>query len=305
MGVILVFLDGFGLGREDPETNPMARPGVLVNLERWQGCRVLAQDFPWLTEIGGGVAVDAALGVPGLPQSATGQVTLLTGHNASACIGRHQNGFPGVRLQRILSKHSIFRQIDESGRSATFANAFTAEYFAAVATGRWRYSATTLAALAGGVRLRFLEDLRVGQAVYQDLTREGLRERGYEIPPASAEDCGVCLARIAREFAFCLFEYFQTDIAGHSRNMDLSPLRLHQVDRFLNSLLIATDLDEDLVLVTSDHGNVEDLSTRSHTTNAVPVLAFGRGYRAFLDGLESLVQVTPRIMAAIAEQGRS
>ncbi|MGE5550209.1 MAG: hypothetical protein ACM3ZC_06720 [Bacteroidota bacterium] len=299
MGVILVFVDGFGLGRDDPETNPMARPGVLENLEHWLGCRLLAHNFPRITALGGGVAVDATLGISGLPQSATGQVTLFTGRNASALLGRHQNGFPGARLQRLLAKYSIFRQVRASGREAAFANAFTAEYFAAVATGRWRYSATTLAALAGGVRLRFLDDLMAGRAVYQDLTREGLRERGYDVPPASPEDCGLTLARLARDCAFCLFEYFQTDIAGHSRDPVLPPSRLHQLDRFLGSLLSAVDLSRDLVLVASDHGNIEDLSTRSHTANPVPLLAFGPGQRAFLDGLESMVQITPRIMAAI------
>jgi 2,3-bisphosphoglycerate-independent phosphoglycerate mutase len=29
------------------------------------------------------------------------------------------------------------------------------------------------------------------------------------------------------------------------------------------------------VVICSDHGNVEDLSTRGHTLNQVPVLAFG------------------------------
>ena len=217
MRITLVFLDGVGLGADDPGLNPLARVDTLPNLGRLMGRRLLPLDFPWQNERGGGVAVDATLGVPGLPQSATGQVSLLTGVNAQAALGRHQNGFPGKLLQGILAEHSIFRRFQERGQPSTFANAFTAEYFAAVATGRWRHSATTLASLAGGVRLRLLADLLAGQAVYQDLTRETLIQRGYDVPLSTPEDAGGTLARIAAEFDFTLFEYFQTDLAGHGR----------------------------------------------------------------------------------------
>jgi len=299
--ITLAFLDGVGLGPDDPVSNPLARRGLLCNLERLTGRRLLQQCFPWAGERSGGVAVDAVLGVPGLPQSATGQVTLLTGINAQAALGRHQNGFPGRVLQLILAEHSVFRQLAALGRPGTFANAFTAEYFAAVATGRWRHSATTLAALSGGVRLRLLADLLTGQAVYQDLTREGLREWGYDMPPGTPEEAGICLAEVARGFAVTLFEYFQTDIAGHGRDMALAAARLGQVDRFLGSLLAATDLEAGLVVVASDHGNIEDLGTQGHTANAVPVLAFGQGAADFLAGLTRLDQVTPRILSAVGK----
>ena len=302
MRITLVFLDGVGLGADDPDVNPLAREEALPHLERFMGRRMLAEDFPWQDERGGGVAVDATLGVPGLPQSATGQVSLLTGVNAQAALGRHQNGFPGKLLQGILAEHSIFRRFQERGQRSTFANAFTAEYFAAVATGRWRHSATTLAALAGGVKLRLLADLLAGQAVYQDLTRETLNQRGYDVPLSTPEEAGVRLAQIVTEFDFTLFEYFQTDLAGHSRRMDAALTRLNEVDRFLGSLLAAVDPTQDLVLVASDHGNIEDLSLSSHTANVIPVLAFGPGAGAFLADLTRLDQVTPRILAMLAKE---
>ncbi|HXT50199.1 MAG TPA: phosphoglyceromutase, partial [Thermoanaerobaculia bacterium] len=39
-------------------------------------------------------ALDAVLGVPGLPQSGTGQTTLFTGVNAQASIGHHVPALP-------------------------------------------------------------------------------------------------------------------------------------------------------------------------------------------------------------------
>lgn len=299
--MILVFVDGLGLGVDDPAVNPLARPGAMPNLERWIGKPCTASAFPWANAWGGGAAVDAVLGVPGLPQSATGQVTLLTGVNAQSVLGRHQNGFPGRRLRAILEEKGIFKQLAVQGLTGTFANAFTAEYFAAVATGRWRYSVTTYSALAGGIRLRFLAELLAGQAVFQDLTGEILRERGYDVPIITPEEAGVVLAGLARDYAFTLFEYFQTDVAGHGQEMGLAARRLADVDRFLGALAAGSDPATDLILLASDHGNIEDLSTRGHTANPVPVLALGVRAVSFLSGLARLDQVAPRIIEMLTK----
>ena len=295
----MIFLDGVGLGPDHPGTNPLARPGAMPFLEGFMGRRLILPSFPWENERGGGTAVDAVLGVPGLPQSATGQATLLTGTNAQAAMGRHQNGFPGRALRRLIAAESIFRRLGERGRAAVFANAFTAEYFAAVAVGRWRHSATTLAALAGRAPLRFLPDLLAGRAVYQDLTCASLRARGYDVPLVDPAEAGANLARLAREVDFTLFEYFQTDLAGHAREMEPALARLGEVDAFLAALCAAMDPAEELVVITSDHGNIEDLSVQTHTANPVPVLAFGRSAREFLSGLGRLDEITPRILAML------
>lgn len=304
MRIILVFVDGIGLGPDDPERNPLAEPGLMAAMERLTGRRLLAAEYPWENGTGGGAAVDAVLGVPGLPQSATGQVTLLTGINAQALLGRHENGFPGTVLRRCLTEHSLFRRLREIERPGIFANAFTPEYFAAVAAGRWRHSATTLAALAGGVRLRFLPELLNRKAVYQDLTNEGLRERGYDVPRREPEEAGTILARTGEEHPFTLFEYFQTDLAGHGGGRALAAERLRQLDRFLGRLLEEVDLRETLVVAASDHGNIEDLATRGHTGNPVPVLAFGAGHEEFLAGLSRLDQLAGRIIAAVESAPR-
>jgi bisphosphoglycerate-independent phosphoglycerate mutase (AlkP superfamily) len=53
------------------------------------------------------------------------------------------------------------------------------------------------------------------------------------------------------------------------------------------------------VLITSDHGNLEDLSTRRHTANPVPGLVVGApGLRQnFCDGLNDLTGIAERILA--------
>jgi phosphopentomutase len=50
---------------------------------------------------------------------------------------------------------------------------------------------------------------------------------------------------------------------------------LEVFDRVLGSLLKHLDFSTSLVLIASDHGNLEDLSTRRHTMNKVPAIVIG------------------------------
>jgi bisphosphoglycerate-independent phosphoglycerate mutase (AlkP superfamily) len=49
-------------------------------------------------------------------------------------------------------------------------------------------------------------------------------------------------------------------------------------------------------LITSDHGNIEDLSVRNHTLNDVPTLVWGSEKEFFADKIKSLADVTPAII---------
>jgi 2,3-bisphosphoglycerate-independent phosphoglycerate mutase len=62
--------------------------------------------------------------------------------------------------------------------------------------------------------------------------------------------------------------------------------------------------DELLVLITSDHGNMEDLSTRKHTNANVPALVIGdKSARAeFTRGMTDLTHIAPAIWRAVMEK---
>jgi 2,3-bisphosphoglycerate-independent phosphoglycerate mutase len=60
-------------------------------------------------------------------------------------------------------------------------------------------------------------------------------------------------------------------------------------------------MDEDLILITSDHGNMEDLSTRRHTDAKVPGLVIGGKHQRFTDGLTDLTGIAPRIRDSILD----
>ena len=288
--ILMVFVDGVGLGDPDPATNPLVR-AATPTLRRLLG-GPLAGPAAVHTADAVLVPLDARLGVPGLPQSATGQVTLLTGENASRLVGRHVTAYPTLRLRTLLEERGLFTELRRRDISAALANAYTPEYFTAVAERRLRHAAITLNALQAGMRLRAVDDVRAGQAVYQDLTNARLREWGHPVPLISPEDAGRHLARIAAAHAFTLFEYFLTDLAGHGRIADRVGV-VERLDRFVGAVIGAAGLDETLVFITSDHGNLEDERTDGHTLNPVPALLAGAGRERMGERLRDLTDVAP------------
>ena len=79
--VLFIFMDGIGLGADDPETNPLARAEMPYLQALLGGRKLTASVAPYESEQVSLQALDAGLGVDGLPQSATGQAVLLTGVN--------------------------------------------------------------------------------------------------------------------------------------------------------------------------------------------------------------------------------
>lgn len=288
--VLFVFVDGLGLGSNDPSVNPLADRTHFPMLGK-----ILEQPIP----------LDATLGVPGLPQSATGQAALLTGLNAPQIMGRHIEGFPPPRLKELVQRHNIFSKLVAAGKRCTFANAYWLDDVAHIPPRR--ESVTTVATLAalGGVRGK--ADLPANRAVYHDLTREALRERGYGGPLITPEEAAEHLINIANDHDFTLFEFFQTDHAGHSGDQEKIFQCLGKLDRFFFRLLPARHSPGDgggfdgLLIVTSDHGNIEDLSVRTHTMNPVPLFFQGLEKNSKPSGsdfqaLERIDQLTPAIL---------
>lgn len=296
----LFFIDGLGLGRDDARVNPLAAGN--------DGFAEIIGGPLTLGHIGEGVSLphgvviptDVLLGVGGLPQSATGQTSLLSGENAQAKIGRHLNGFPSPTLRQLLREKGVFRQLTKMGRKAVFANTFTPEYFQGENLRRKRYSATTVAAMAGGEPLKGLEDLAAGFAVYQDITRETLVERGYGVSSVSPRQAGGDLARVIHQNDFTLFEYFQTDRCGHKQDMEWATRIINQLSDFLRGVVEGLDHKKDLLIISSDHGNFEAMDRKTHSTNPVPTMAWGLGAERF-GMVTKLTDILPLIIEALSE----
>lgn len=236
------------------------------------------------------VPTDATLGIPGLPQSGTGQTTIFSGVNAARANGAHVGPYPNETLRALLTTHNIYQRILATGSSAAFANAYPPFFFDRLKRNKARRSATTFAAGAAGVRYRDIDDLREGRAVSGFVTNAIWREHGADVPLITARQAGHNLAHIAREHAFTAFEYFLTDAAGHKHNSDYTTNVLCEVDELLAGVLTQADADT-LVVVTSDHGNLEDSSAKAHTLNPVPTILIGAGHEKIAGRIQSLTDL--------------
>ncbi len=223
--------------------------------------------------------VDACLGVPGLPQSATGQTALFTGVNAPALVGDHISAHPTAALREIIAEHSLLKRAAEAGARVIFANAHSEQFWQMIEERRLRLGSSTLTAMAAGAPIPDLADLLEGRAVLWDITHEvASGHLSYDLPLVPAEEAGERLARLTENYDLVLFETFLPDLAGHRR---MEPeFVLTRLDAFLGGVLAHRRPDTTLVLC-SDHGNLEDTSTKAHTTNPVPLLAVGPGAGAF------------------------
>ncbi|MGB7926105.1 MAG: alkaline phosphatase family protein [Pyrinomonadaceae bacterium] len=291
--VLLFFIDGLGIGARGP-SNP------FDGLEDAAPLAIFQDEEPEIFYDGALVRTDACLGVEGRPQSASGQTTILTGVNAPAALGHHKQGFPNEPLLEIIREHSIFLQLKRARiEPNTFANAYPTRFF----EGRPRWvSATTAAVEAAGMRFRDLEDLRAGRAVYQDFTNGMLIERGLDIETRTPEQAAETLVRLSEEHRFTLYEYFITDKIGHAQDMQAARVVLKNLSRLLRALLAGIDLQRTTVILTSDHGNIEDLSRRNHTLNRVPTLAWGEHRDKITRRVSTLADITPAITEVLTEK---
>ena len=71
-----------------------------------------------------------------------------------------------------------------------------------------------------------------------------------------------------------------------------------RLNQFLRRLLDLLDPSRDTLLITSDHGNVEDVSHTQHTRNPVPLVVRGWAAPYFAEARD-LTDVTPCIVDAL------
>ncbi len=295
--VFLFFIDGLGIGPADPGINPFLA-AKLPTFDRLLGGRRPVLPAPEVIRAPEAILVptDANLGVPGLPQSATGQTALFSGVNAPALIGRHLNAYPNEALRQVLKEKGLLRRAVDRGYPATFINAFTHFYTDMVESGARKPSASTVTALGAGLALRTVDDLLAGRAVYHDVTNEWLIARGFDVPVIDPETAGRRAAAIARDHKVAMFEHFLTDFAGHAQDLAEAVRILERIDAFLGAFLADYPLGDSLAVISSDHGNVEDLSVKTHTRNPVPTIAIGAGREAFAGRVTAITDVTPALM---------
>lgn len=281
MKVIFLFIDGVGL-KEAASDNPV-NPEV---------CPIL-----WRLIDRHSKPVDACLGVEGLPQSATGQATMFTGVNCSEVMGRHCEGFPGLALRHVIEEDNLFLELKRRGKKVKFADAYLVDSAEELMARRFK-SVTTVMALTTPEVITTAADLAEDRGLMQDLTRETIQDRYPDIPVISPQRAAEHLFALARENDFTLYEFFQTDVSGHSMDYARACEVLRLYDKFLGTLVRFTEAAGMTLVMTADHGNIESINERGHTRNPVPFIVFGPGEGFIRDKVSSLVDVTPALLEA-------
>lgn len=297
MRVAILFTDGVGVGARDPSKNPLARGEYLLSqFDDGSGTT--------LPHAGHRHDVDTTFGVDGRPQSASNQTAIFTGLPAPQLVGRHVLGFPNAALRQLLAAHSIVRSIRDAGRTATFANAYPLPYLEALGLAhrpgtrhelelpaalrrKLKPSASTLSMVAAQVPLRTIDDARADEGLTHDVDGS-LAHARVGAPRRTPEAAAEIFWKLAQDFT--LFEHYLADEAGHAQDFEAAAHALERFDRFARTV-VATRPADAHVFIVSDHGNVEDLTTRSHTRNQVAVLSFGAA--------------GPRELLTVADVGRA
>ncbi|MCC7118512.1 MAG: alkaline phosphatase family protein [Anaerolineales bacterium] len=298
MKLLFLFLDGIGLGANDPQINPFVRART-PHLDSLLGNQKLIQSSaPFQSEEVTLLAVDPNLGVKGLPQSATGQAVLLTGINVPKELGYHYGPKPNPETAQYLEADTLFHKVFQAHKKAALLNAYPPGYFDGIESGKRLYSSIPLAFTNAGGALFTHEDYYAGRALSADFTGQGWRTF-LNFPDAPVYDpysAGVKLAELAMDYDFAFFEYWASDYAGHKQDMEAAVNQLENFDEMLAGLRSAWRGTEGLILLTSDHGNMEDLSTRKHTSASVPLLLIGeKTAREKFGQVSQLTEIAPRI----------
>jgi 2,3-bisphosphoglycerate-independent phosphoglycerate mutase len=292
---LFLFLDGVGLGANS-ETNPFALAKTPF-LESLLGGKLTKELEPRATNNLIFRHLGATLGFAGLPQSATGQTTLLTGKNGAEIMQGHYGPYPGPTLKKELNQGTLFSDVLQLGKRATLSNLYPPGYFRAVETGQQKYNVPVYAARQAGLELLRIDDYRSGNAISVDMTGEYLHHHDATLEVVSALEMGERLARIAREHDFTFFDLWLTDQAGHRWSIRECVRLVETLDLFLQG--VVENLDNVTLLITSDHGNLEDKSVKTHTLADVPLIVIGENTERFREA-KTLLDVAPMIRGTLS-----
>ncbi len=296
MSILFLFVDGIGIGG-DCTDNPFSMyewPG-FSSITYGQKLTLKAHFNSTSSLVF--KAIDANLGVDGLPQSGTGQATLFSGQNASKIINKHFGPYPHSGIKHLLMKESLFHKSIEMGKRPYFINAFPQIFFER-AQVRNRWSCCTLMTKSSGLKINSVDEVIDEQAITAEIIQDYWRQHlDLKIPAISILQAAERVAKVSSAFDLTLMEYYLTDKAGHEQNIDTAFKALERLDTFLKYYIEEKPADQTLVIC-SDHGNIEDLSVKTHTVNPVPLIVHGPK-AAFFTDVESIQDVTPSILRSL------
>lgn len=294
--LMMIFIDGVGIGKNDVHINPFVRFklkfwneffGKIPTLRNSRIQNKYYSIFP----------VNATMGVEGLPQSGTGQTAIFCGFNASKFLGKHFGPYPYSTLKPIIKEKNIFIELNSFNFHSYFSNAYPQKYFDFINNRNRTMGVIALSFTSAGYKLNTTIDILEKRAITAEITNEIWNSKlGYELPVYSPQKAGEIFYIISQNYHFNLFEYFLTDHAGHSQDFSFAQFVLDKLDGFLEGIINKMNFNKETLFIISDHGNLEDLSTKSHTRNPALGIAIGKYHQEFSNKIKYLYQVKKNII---------
>lgn len=292
----MIFIDGVGIGEKDYEYNPFFKFGFKIFNEIFKQTPYIQNQY--LEKDGIFVfPSDARMGIEGLPQSGTGQVSIFCGINAPQFVGKHFGPFPYSTTIPIIAEKNIFKTYKDLKLTPYFANAYPKIFFDYIKSGKSRLSTTTLSCRLAGLKLNSVTELRQSKALTAEITNERWNQKlSYHLKVIRAETAARRLLRIAGNNFFTLYEFYLTDHLGHGRIADEFDSVYNNLDRFLFTILSELQNEDLTLVICSDHGNFEDLSVKTHTLNPALTITAGKYAREVAESIKNLTDIKPSIL---------
>ncbi len=297
--ILFLFVDGIGLGEDNPDINPFSVAHMPTLQQFTGGLRWLKTTPKQSTPQGAFVPTDPRLGVAGRPQSGSSQAAILTGVNVPQHIGEHYGPKPNAATRQLIDQDNFFMRVKRAGKAAALIDAYPKSLLHNIARGKTLPSSIQQAAIASGQALFDDQALREGRAITAEWTGEEWRThlKFADTPVYTPQEAGRLMVEISRGYAFTFHSHWMTDYVGHRGTVPEGVTFLERLDGVIEGILSVWQPDEGLVLLTSDHGNMEHIGDRHHTENDVPTLIIGADSEAFADGFSQLIDFVPRMGA--------
>jgi bisphosphoglycerate-independent phosphoglycerate mutase (AlkP superfamily) len=148
-----------------------------------------------------------------------------------------------------------------------------------------------------GIKFNTVNDVRNGKAITAELTNERWNQRlGYKLKVIKPKTAARRLIRIAKNYKFTLYEYYLSDHLGHLRLTNEFEKLFTEMDEFLFTLLNEVDAKNMTLIICSDHGNLEDLSVKTHTRNPALTITAGKAAKAIAESVTDITHIKNAII---------
>jgi len=142
------------------------------------------------------------------------------------------------------------------------------------------------------IKFNTVTNVRKGTALTAEVTNDRWNDRlKYTLPKIKSQTAARRLLKISEKYKFTLYEFYLLDHLGHLRIKDEFNAIYNVLDLFLFTILTEFDYKKTTIVICSDHGNFEDLSTKTHTRNPSLTITAGKYSEEIFNSVKSIKDI--------------